>query len=67
MMIQQMKKELESVNIAIINLSKVLEKQSKFAHMEWARDQLRVITMDLQGLINTRNSLLKEIKQCDTK
>jgi len=60
-MIEQMKKELASVNIAIINLSNVLEKQSKFAHTIWGRDQLRIITMDLQELNNIRSGLIRDI------
>jgi len=62
-MIEQMKKELESVNIAIMNLSQVLEKQSKFAHVEWGRDQLRIITMDLQELYSIRNEIITQMNK----
>lgn len=64
-MIQSINKQLNSIDIAISKLTSVLEGKSKFAETEWAREQMRAITMDLQELITIRNSLLKTKNNID--
>ena len=55
--------ELESINIAIKRLTDVLEEKSQSVKTEWGRDQMRIITMDLQELTTIRRALLKDLKK----
>lgn len=61
-MIEHLEMELASINRSIQHLTKVLDDRSRLAKNEWARDQMRVITMDIKELMGVRHDLLKQIK-----
>jgi len=61
-MVNNLESELESINKVIHNLTNVLEEKSKRAKLDWARNQMRAIVMDLQELTKIRTRIMDNIK-----